>query len=75
HVFRNESNSTTPFRPGGAPQQLSLRKSLSKEATMKRFIIKALASLMEGVVAPRGVLVPFAVPVHAKSTRIVRRVQ
>ncbi|MEK7874499.1 MAG: hypothetical protein AAB502_11665 [Chloroflexota bacterium] len=42
---------------------------------MKRFIIKALASLMEGVVAPRGVLVPFAVPVHAKSTRIVRRVQ
>lgn len=42
---------------------------------MKSFIIKALASLMEGVVAPRGVLAPFAVPVNAKSAHIVRRVQ
>ncbi|GEM_PF-7053695 len=42
---------------------------------MNGFIIKALAFLMEGVVAPRGVLASFAVPVHAKSTRIVRRVQ
>lgn len=42
---------------------------------MKGFIIKALASLMEGVVAPRGVLVPFTVRVSIESTRTMRRVQ
>ena len=42
---------------------------------MKGFIARVLAFLTEGVVAPRGVLAPFAVPVHAKSAHIVRRVQ
>lgn len=42
---------------------------------MKGIFLKTLVFLMEGVVAPRGVLAPFAVPVNAKSAHIVRRVQ